>query len=128
MTTKILFMCPHNAAKSVTAAAYMSREATERGLDVAIDTAGTDPDPEVLPLVRERLTSEGFSVKSTPRLVTNLDLATNDIIINIGCPAKGFPLDKVTSWLIPNFSEDPAVAFKELANHVAALASSLQSG
>lgn len=34
MTTKILFLCPHNAAKSVLAAAYCKRMAEETGLAV----------------------------------------------------------------------------------------------
>lgn len=125
MTTKILFMCPHNAAKSVTAAAYMQREATDRGLDVAIDTAGTDPDAEVLPLVRNQLESDGFVVDITPRLFSAHDLVLNDMIINIGCSIDGFPMDKVTNWGIPNFSEDPAAAFGALAEHVTSLADSL---
>lgn len=50
----VLFMCPHGAAKSVLASAYFERLATERGLNVRVESAGTDPDPTVAP--RWRLT------------------------------------------------------------------------
>jgi hypothetical protein len=43
----VLFMCPHGAAKSVLASAYFERLAKERGLNVRVESAGTDPDPTV---------------------------------------------------------------------------------
>ena len=42
---RVLFMCPHGAAKSVLASAYFRRLAKERGLNVEVDSAGTEPDP-----------------------------------------------------------------------------------
>ena len=39
----ILFMCPHGAAKSVLASAYFQRLAKERGLNVRVESAGTNP-------------------------------------------------------------------------------------
>ena len=38
--TRVLFMCPHGAAKSVLASAYFQRLAKERGLNVIVDSAG----------------------------------------------------------------------------------------
>ena len=40
----ILFLCPHNAAKSVIAAAYFDQLAAGRGLLYRGDSSGTDPD------------------------------------------------------------------------------------
>ena len=39
----VLFLCPHGAARSVLASAYFQRAAKERGLNVRVDAAGTDP-------------------------------------------------------------------------------------
>ena len=64
-------------------------------------------------------------VDTTPRMVTHIDLTTSDIIVNIGCPSDGFPTDKVRTWGIPNFSEDPGSAFASLSEHVEALADSI---
>ena len=44
----ILFMCPHGAAKSVLASAYFQRLAKERGLNVHVASAGTEPDASSL--------------------------------------------------------------------------------
>ena len=129
MTTNILFLCPHNAAKSVTAAVYMGRIADDRGLDLSISTAGTDPDDDVLPLVRDQLVSDGYTVNDLPCLVTPDVLSAAERIINIGCPHDLLPTDKaVTDWSIPNFSEDPSAAFAALSDHVEHLAREISEG
>lgn len=126
MTTRFVFLCPHNAAKSIYAAATMERLTAEFGIDVSISTGGTDPDAEVLPLVRERLEAAGHVVGEVPKLITAEPLDTADHIINIGCPHDLLPTtNEITDWDIPNFSDDPAVAFAALDQHVAELAHSL---
>jgi hypothetical protein len=58
----VLFMCPHGAAKSVLASAYFQRLAKERGLNVRVDSAGTEPDPAVSPAVAAHLTRQGYGL------------------------------------------------------------------
>jgi hypothetical protein len=52
LKTKVVFVCEHGSAKSVIAAAELSRMAKERGLDLSILARGTNPDAEVPKLVR----------------------------------------------------------------------------
>jgi arsenate reductase len=59
----VLFLCPHNAAKSVIAAAYFGRLAAERGVTLRASSAGTDPDPGVAPGVAAALLVEGIDVR-----------------------------------------------------------------
>ena len=126
MTTNILIMCPHNAAKSVVAAAYLGRIAEQRSLDIAISTAGTDPDEEVLPIVRDQLEQDGYPTEHTPRAFEPADLREADRIINIGCARQTLATETpITDWGIPNFSEDPSAAFAALAEHVELLAAEL---
>ncbi len=126
MSTHVLILCPHNAAKSVTAAAYLERLAESRQLDIRVDTAGTDPDDDVLPLVRDQLESDGYDVTSVPRLLTASDLAAADHVINIGCGLTHLPKHhNVDDWAIPNFSESPSEAFASIAEHVEELADAL---
>jgi len=128
MTTRILILCPHNAAKSVAAAAYLGRTADELGLDLHIDTAGTHPDPDVNPVVRRELEGEGLSVDSTPRTVTESDLARADRIVNIGCSHLELPIERpVEDWTIPDFSLDSDAAFAALRGHVSELAGELHT-
>src|SRR6185295_14476790 len=58
----ILFLCPHGAAKSVLATAYFKRQARARGLEIDVQTAGTEPDLALAPAVVEHLKASGYEV------------------------------------------------------------------
>ena len=98
--TKILFLCPHNAAKSVLAAAYAKTLANQKGLDLQIDTAGTEPDAQVAPAVSSFLKQEGMEEATTPRKVTSEDIASASYIISMGCDLNDLPLQgkSVEQW------------------------------
>jgi arsenate reductase (thioredoxin) len=82
----ILFLCPHNAAKSVIAAAYLERLAAECGLTLRATSAGTDPDPGVSPGVAGALLAEGIDVRAhRPRRVTAGELARASRVVSLGC-------------------------------------------
>ncbi len=126
MTTRILFLCPHNAAKSVAAAAFVTRQAKKQGIAIRTATAGTDPGPEILPIVRERLKTEGLPIDAPPSKVTNFDLAIADIIINIGCDHDALPTSKpILDWHIPDFSYNSQAALTALESHATALVGQL---
>lgn len=89
-TKNVLFMCPHGAAKSVLATAYFQKRAKERGLDVQVDTVGTEPDPAVAPAVVQHLEAQGYEVPiAKPRLVSPGDLGSADIVVSMGCDLAG---------------------------------------
>lgn len=82
----VLFLCPHNAAKSVIAAAYLERLAAERGLTLRATSAGTNPDPGVSPTVAGALLAEGINVHAhRPRRVTAAELASASRVVSLGC-------------------------------------------
>jgi arsenate reductase (thioredoxin) len=82
----ILFLCPHNAAKSVIAAAYCERLAAERGLTLRATSGGTDPDPSVSRTVAGALLAEGIDVRAhRPRRVTAAELASASRVVSLGC-------------------------------------------
>jgi arsenate reductase len=88
----VLFLCPHGAAKSVLASAYFQRAAKERGLNVRVDSAGTEPDEQVSSAVASHLTKNDYAIPiAKPRKVTSADLAAADVIISIGCDLKNLP-------------------------------------
>jgi arsenate reductase (thioredoxin) len=89
----ILFMCPHGAAKSVLASAYFQRLAKERGLNVRVESAGTEPDASVSPAVAAHLKGQGYSIPiAKPRKVAPEEFASADVIISIGCDLGALPL------------------------------------
>jgi protein-tyrosine-phosphatase len=82
----ILFLCPHNAAKSVIAAAYLERLTAARGLTLRAASAGTDPDPGVSPGVAAALLAEGIDVRAhRPRRVTAEALVRASRVVSLGC-------------------------------------------
>ena len=106
----VLFLCPHGAAKSVLASAYFQRVAKERGLNVRVESAGTDPDPTVAPAIAAHLKKNGYEVPvATPRRVTAADMAAADVVISIGCDVKDLPpgSGSLRQWDdVPPLSED----------------------
>ena len=75
----ILFMCPHGAAKSVLASAYFQRLAKERGLNVQVASAGSEPE-------------QGYSVPiANPRKIAPEEFAAADVVISIGCDLAALP-------------------------------------
>lgn len=119
MPTKIVILCPHNAAKSVYSAARLEQRASENGLDLSVATGGTDPDDVVLPLVRARLESLGHEVTAEPRVIPTDALDAADIIINIGCEHSQLSTtNPIVDWSVPNFSDDQDAAFDSLDQHV----------
>jgi arsenate reductase len=88
----ILFMCPHGAAKSVLASAYFERLAKERGLNVRVESAGTEPDATVSPAVAAHLKGQGYSIPNAkPRKVAPQEFASADVVISIGCDLAALP-------------------------------------
>jgi protein-tyrosine-phosphatase len=72
VTQTILFLCPHAAAKSVLAMTYFNDLAIRAGLDVAVDNAGTEPDPAINLGVAAFLLDEGFDLTGfVPSLLTD---------------------------------------------------------
>jgi hypothetical protein len=58
--TRVLFLCPHGAAKSVLASTYFVQQAAARGLRVKVDFAGTEPDAAIAPNVDTHLRNQGL--------------------------------------------------------------------
>jgi arsenate reductase (thioredoxin) len=126
--TKVLFMCPHGAAKSVLASAYFQRLAKERGLNVVVDAGGTEPDPAVSPVVADHLKKNGYALPiAKPRLVTPKDLASADIVVSLGCDMKGLPAPsgRFLTWDVPGPGEDLPAASAAIRKHAEELVEEL---
>lgn len=125
MVQQILFLCPHNAAKSVLATAYFNKRAGEVGLEARAVSAGTDPDEQVAPHVAVLLAEEGYDgAGHKPSRVTRADLEKADRIVSIGCALSDLSqteqADKnVTQWEdVPPPSRDLAGAWRQIKERV----------
>jgi len=82
----VLFVCLHGAAKSVIAAAEFERLARARGVAARAVSAGTEPDPQIAPVVVARLLEEGIDLRGLrPRRVTRQDVAQASRVVSFGC-------------------------------------------
>jgi arsenate reductase len=71
----ILFLCPHNAARSIMAEAYYNHRVQQEGLPFLADSAGTEPSEQIWLTVIELPQREGIPLTSQiPRKVTRDDL------------------------------------------------------
>jgi arsenate reductase (thioredoxin) len=117
----ILFLCPHNAAKSVIAAAYFARLARERGLDYQAASAGTSPDAAPSPAAA-MLRGEGIDVAShRPRRLTTEDLTSAQRVISLDCDLD--ELDggnaRVDHWDdVPPASQNPDALRTAIRRHL----------
>ncbi len=128
MKQTILFLCPHNAAKSVIAAAYFNRFADEQQLSLVGDSAGTDPSDSVLPAAAAIMKAEGLDVSQfKPRLVAPDDFQTATRIISIGCtPDALHGACTVEYWDdVPMFSQNPKGSRDAIRTHVQQLVTDL---
>lgn len=126
--TRLLFLCPHNAAKSVLAAAYAKKFAGERGLELLVDTAGTEPSEQVSPGVAAFLRGQGMEVSTTPRKVTREDITSATQIISLGCDLKDLPLqgERVEQWDdVPPASVDMGASWQAIRSRVETLLTTL---
>lgn len=126
----ILFLCPHNAAKSVLAVAHFDQLARQRGLPYKADSAGTEPEPAPSAAVVAALHAEGIDVAShQPRQVTVEDLAGAHRVISMGCDVHELapPGVGVEQWdEVPAVSHDLAAAYAVIRRRVEALITELE--
>ena len=124
----ILFMCPHGAAKSLMASAYFQKLAKERGLNVRVDSAGTEPDPQLSKAVVAHLQKTGYAIPiEKPRAATAADMKSADVIISMGCDLSKLPAPKglVQNWTVPDFSANFNAAEQSIRDQVTKLVDEL---
>lgn len=125
----VLFLCPHNASKSIMAAAHFERLSAERGLAVDATSAGTHPGEAVDPRVIELLGENGVVVEDhTPVRVTVDQMKSAFRVISLGCdpndlPSSGTPIVRWDEVPLPSL--DLRAAHDDIVARVEALVAEL---
>ena len=129
MNQTVLFLCPHNAAKSVIAAAYFNQMVQEAGLAWIGDSAGTEPSEKVAPVVVDMLNREGLDVSQfTPRHTSPDELQAVARVVSIGCTPEelGDAAPRAEYWDdVPPVSQDAEGSRSAIQQHVKQLVSEL---
>jgi protein-tyrosine-phosphatase len=121
---RVLFVCEHGAAKSVIAAAYFNKLASERGIELRAIAAGTSPDPQFNAATVSGLRADGFPPPSgRPRLVESDDVLTAKRVITLGTTLPPtFTSVRPAEWNdTPSVSADYSAARDSIKARVEAL-------
>lgn len=127
-TPVVLFICPHGAAKSVMASAYFQKLAKQRGLNVRVDAAGTDPEPQLSKAVVAHLQKNNYAIPiERPRAATAADMKGADIVVSMGCDLSKLPAPAGTlkQWDVPDFSANFDAAEQAIRDQVTRLVDEL---
>lgn len=108
MHPNIIFVCEHGAAKSVIAAAYFNKLASERNLNVRAIARGTNPDAELSPGAITGLQADGLAAsESIPQKLSLEEIENTPQVIALCELPKEYQNKPVEQWVgIPPVSED----------------------
>jgi arsenate reductase (thioredoxin) len=115
-TPTVLFLCPHNALRSVIAAALFNQQGNgaARG-----ESAGTEPDGRVNDRTIAVLREVGIEVPDEkPGRVTPEQLRHATRVISLGCPLEpelaAIAAGKIEEWPMPDTAHKPVEAVREV--------------
>jgi len=116
-TNQVVFVCEHGSAKSIIAAAYFNKLASERNIPWHAVARGTHPDAEISPKTKALLVEDGLLDNSiVPQQFSQGDVdASNRVILFTALPGNILGKNKVTLWLdIQGVNDD----FRRLKNDI----------
>lgn len=115
-TPNVLFLCPHNALRSVIAAALFNQLAAGRARG---ESAGTEPDEQVNDRTITVLREVGIEVADEkPGRVTREQFEQATRVVSLDCPLppelNAVAADKLENWPMPDTSGKPVEAVREV--------------
>ena len=116
---RVLFVCVHNAGRSIVAAALLN---AHQPPGVTADSAGTDPADALNPTVATALAERGISVTGiSPKPITTQLMAAADLVVTMGRHATGPTLPGTAThqqhWQL-DFPGDNLEAMRTFCDHV----------
>jgi arsenate reductase len=115
-TPTVLFLCPHNALRSVIAAALFNQRADGRAY---AESAGTEPDDRVNERTIAVLSEVGIEVADEkPGRLTREQLEQATRVVSLDCPLppelNAVAAGKIENWPMPDTSGKPVEAVREV--------------
>jgi protein-tyrosine-phosphatase len=117
----VVFVCEHGAAKSILAATYFNKLASEKGLNLIAIARGTNPDDELSPRTVTGLSNDGLQpTEPTPQKLTEADLQNAERVITFcELPVENRQKAVVERWEnVPPVSEDYGKARDVIVEHI----------
>jgi arsenate reductase (thioredoxin) len=119
----VVFVCEHGSAKSVIAAAYFNRLASEKGIPYRAISRATKPDDNIDPKVKSKLAADGLDVSSwKPVKVSDKDVQSAERVITLAPELpipNSVPARKLFEWEnMPSVSQDYDRARQDIVRRV----------
>jgi len=98
MTSRVLFVCVHNAGRSQMAAALLEHHAMGR---IRVRSAGSAPSNEINPMAVAALAEWGIDIAGrSPRELSTDEVEASDVVITMGCgdACPVFPGKRYLDW------------------------------
>jgi len=106
---RVLFVCPAGAVKSAIAREALKAKASRRGVAVAVQSRGVQPQDHMTPVLAASLAADGIDPKAEPvRTFSRADLAGADIVVAFDEAADDPRLRGARRWDVPSFRDYPA--------------------
>ena len=118
----VVFLCPHNALRSVIAASLFNKAAAGRA---RAESGGTEPDERVNERTITVLREVGIDVADVrPERVTRTQLEQADRVISLDCPLApewaAVAAGKLEVWPLPDTTGKPVEAVREVRDLIKA--------
>ncbi|MBC7928537.1 MAG: DUF1259 domain-containing protein [Bryobacteraceae bacterium] len=111
-TASVVFVCEHGAAKSVIAAAYFNKLASERGLGLRAIARGTAPDPQFNSATTAGLQADGFApLAGQPESLKSSEITSALLVVTLGAKLP----DNMKSAKQMEWNDTPSVSADYLA-------------
>jgi arsenate reductase (thioredoxin) len=116
----IIFVCEHGAAKSILAAAYFNKLATQKGLEIRAIARGTNPDDQLSPQTLAGLTKDGLDpTESAPQKITEANIQSAQRVITFCDLPTAYPQARIERWDdVPPVSENYERARDIIVKHI----------
>ena len=98
MTSRVLFVCVHNAGRSQMAAALLEHHAMGR---IRVRSAGSAPSNEINPMAVAALAEWGIDIAGrSPRELSTDEVEASNVVITMGCgdACPVFPGKRYLDW------------------------------
>ncbi len=114
----VLFVCVHNAGRSVAASVLLDHYAQGR---VKVSSAGSDPGKEINPHVAQILKEKGLDPsKEFPKPLTESAQQEADIVITMGCgdACTFYPGKRYIDWDLEDPAGKPMEVVREIVSEI----------
>jgi arsenate reductase (thioredoxin) len=114
----VLFLCTHNAGRSVAARVLLDHYAAGR---IDVRSAGSEPGTDLNPSVVAILTEQGLDVsKEFPKPLTDADGREADVIVTMGCgdSCPVFPGKRYLDWELIDPAELPVEGVRPIVAEI----------